>query len=450
MNEVTCIKSKTFYQWLLAQRNQGNLSQKQFDALLIEYNSLLQTRVREWNKGKSTSLSRTHFRFVQENLDYLLLHAVPTSYDITTCTLMDLYTSGTQRCIQDCHKIAIYVHEILHYPLPFPNEYYQRIKKQLQEFIRHTKSERAYFYMSFLKDDFDYPLLDGLPLFQEMYGLTGSDFVVSYVRRLRYEMRLVKDYRADLPTFYQALEEQWHHPLSKIMFNLCEVLLLQLLALFCLKKTNTLILQEIDIQRLYSMREHKELFMENLQQAFAQILHPYPKAMQAYFYPFAPDFFTRLLTQDLSACLIHEHQQITKVQVQFPQSCLRNQFLNHLQHLASCSTQAKLSYLQKHISSPYDLIDLFSHGALQEEEFLAYLHQCPPLQICFLFHLMEPELFSFYPNFTFQENLDDLVANEPWHAVLLQYVSSLQPSDQRRLEKMIASIAIISASSFTS
>ena len=61
------------------------------------------------------------------------------------------------------------------------------MKKQIPFFIQSVTGEDALFHYCDISVDWDYPLIDGIPLYHDMYHLRGTDLILYYLKRLREE-----------------------------------------------------------------------------------------------------------------------------------------------------------------------------------------------------------------------------------------------------------------------
>ena len=177
--------------------------------------SLIKELVSRYNHDQSTFISLEDFKHILDTIDYILEHG-------------DTLEEGIQSILSDIKEIQkIYENiEIL----PINNEKYLNvIEKQIPFFIQSVTGEDALFHYCDISVDLDYPLIDGIPLYHNMYHLRGTDLVLYYLKRLSEENYFCSLFD-DLETFIDFYEKTIKTSVYDLQINFFELVLHQCIA----------------------------------------------------------------------------------------------------------------------------------------------------------------------------------------------------------------------------
>ena len=137
--------------------------------------SLVKELISHYNHNQSTSISLDDFKHILDTIDYILEHGK---------TLEE----GIQSIQSDIKEIQRIYENIK--ILPIHNEKYLNVlEKQIPFFIQSVTSEDALFHYCDISVDLDYPLIDGIPLYHDMYHLTRREQEFPHLYRWRDELR---------------------------------------------------------------------------------------------------------------------------------------------------------------------------------------------------------------------------------------------------------------------
>ncbi|MFR5078302.1 MAG: DUF6179 domain-containing protein [[Clostridium] innocuum] len=101
------------------------------------------------------------------------------------------------------------LHQLRRNRLPFSNERYSSVlDEQIPHYLEQLSTYEGILYYSHTEEDLDYPLLDGIPLFHDMYHLHGMDLVLYYMERFALEHTFCEYFREELPEFIRRYEQQ--------------------------------------------------------------------------------------------------------------------------------------------------------------------------------------------------------------------------------------------------
>ena len=176
--------------------------------------SLVKELVCRYNHNQSTSISLEDFKHILDTIDYILEHG-------------ETFDEGIQSIQSDIKEIQrIYKSIQL---LPINNEKYLNVlKKQIPFFIQSVTGEDALFHYCDISVDLDYPLIDGIPLYHDMYHLRGTDLVLYYLKRLSEENHFCSLFD-DLETFIEDYEKTIKTYVYDLQINFFELVVHQCL-----------------------------------------------------------------------------------------------------------------------------------------------------------------------------------------------------------------------------
>ena len=139
-------------------------TEKNYDSFLIK------ELVSRYNNNQSTSIGLEDFQHILDTIDYILEHG-------------ETLEEGIQSIQSDIKEIQKIYNSIQ--ILPINNEKYLNVlEKQIPFFIHSVTGEDALFHYCDISVDLDYPLIDGIPLYHDMYHLRGTDLILYFLKRL--------------------------------------------------------------------------------------------------------------------------------------------------------------------------------------------------------------------------------------------------------------------------
>ena len=146
------------------------------------------------------------------------------------------------KCISDIKEIQrIYKSIQL---LPINNEKYLNVlKKQIPFFIQSVTGKDALFHYCDISVDLDYPLIDGIPLYHDMYHLRGTDLVLYYLKRLSEENHFCSLFD-DLETFIEDYEKTIKTSVYDLQINFFELVVHQCITHISIYNSPGLIIHE--------------------------------------------------------------------------------------------------------------------------------------------------------------------------------------------------------------
>ena len=325
-------------------------TEKNYDSFLIK------ELVSRYNHNQSTSISLEDFQHILDNIDYILEHG-------------ETLEEGIQSIQSDIKEIQKIYNSIQ--ILPFNNEKYLNVlEKQIPFFIHSVTGEDALFHYCDISVDLDYPLIDGIPLYHDMYHLRGTDLVLYYLKRLSEENYFCSLFD-DLESFIEDYEKTIKTSIYDLQINFFELVVHQCIAHISIYNSPGLIIQDkrevINIGTILDSLNYPmiELFKENIISAFDKIPIIYPEnCHQIAFSHEGADFY---------------------------------EILNQFEYSRNITLLRQLSI--------YDLIDFLEQDILTEKEYITFFSSLTAIEIVSILKLILPELDIFL----YQASIDDLI-----------------------------------------
>ena len=170
--------------------------------------SLIKNLVSRYNHNQSTSISLDDFKHILDTIDYILEHG-------------ETLEEGIQSIQSDIKEIQR-IYESIKILRIHNEKYLNVLEKQIPFFIQSVTGEDALFHYCDISVDLDYPLIDGIPLYHDMYHLRGTDLVLYYLKRLSEENYFCSLFD-DLDTFIESYEKTIKTSVYDLQVNFFEL-----------------------------------------------------------------------------------------------------------------------------------------------------------------------------------------------------------------------------------
>ena len=230
--------------------------------------SLIKELVSRYNNNQSTSISLEDFQHILDTIDYILEHGETLEEGI----------QSIQSDIKEMQRIYKSIQI-----LPFNNEKYLNVlEKQIPFFIHSVTGEDALFHYCDISVDLDYPLIDGIPLYHNIYHLRGTDLVLYYLKRLSEENYFCTLFD-DLESFIEDYEKTIKTSVYDLQINFFELVVHQCIAHISIYNSPGLIIQDkIEVDNINVILDSLkypmiDLFKENIIASFDKIPIIYPE-----------------------------------------------------------------------------------------------------------------------------------------------------------------------------
>lgn len=168
----------------------GEITKKRREYLLKQCEQLAQELVLLLNHKQSTSLSMADHKRILNTISYVVLQGLEEMEERSLQELeIDACFERGLLVLQDKEQqTRNLLNQLRRNRLPFCNERYNSVMdEQIPHYLEQLSTYEGILYYSHTTEDLDYPLVDGIPLFHDMYHLDGMDLVLYYMERFALE-----------------------------------------------------------------------------------------------------------------------------------------------------------------------------------------------------------------------------------------------------------------------
>lgn len=348
--------------------------------------SLVKKLISHYNHNLSTSISLDDFKHILDTINYILEHG-------------ETLEEGIQSIQSDIKEIQRIYESIK--ILPIHNEKYLNVlEKQIPFFIQSVTSEDALFHYCDISVDLDYPLIDGIPLYHDMYHLGGTDLVLYYLKRLSEENYFCSLFD-DLDTFIESYEKTIKTSIYDLQINFFELVVHQCIAHKSIYHSPGLIIHDQkevkDISSIVDSFNYPmiDLFNERIIASFDIIPIIYPQdTYQISFNHEGADFY---------------------------------EILNQFEYSRDISLIRQLSI--------YDLIDFLEQDILTEKEYITFFSHLTAIEIVSILKLILPELDTFLHKTNIDDLINELDTSITYQEILSHFITTEVLNTYHQYEK---------------
>lgn len=438
----------SLYEWIRMTYEAGEISGKRKDYLLKQCQKLAQELVLLMKHKQSTSLSSSDHKHILNTISYVVLQGVEQT-ERRSLTMLEIDTAFEQGLLvlqEKEQKVRNLLNQLRRNRLPFLNERYSSIlDEQITHYLEQLSSYEGILYYCHTKEDLDYPLLDGIPLFHDMYQLDGMNLVLYYLKRFVLEHTFCEYFRGELPEFIKRYERQRGVTVEFLGLNLCELLWYQCFASLMLFQRPTLLLSQQDVERLRALLRHQSL-KEAVHQVNQAVEKSMGKELADYLILFEPQLQAQLQTFiiDDYALLVYEETMNEHFVMDLTQGREEEKFLELLEEVAQLmNPEDKIQYLRKHEISAYDLIDLLENDIFMNEEYAAYYTQLSLEEIAVLLKLLHPQGGNFHEEWKLDDAyLAEIEQEQEWQYRFINHIRQLSQKERQKLRILLGKLSI--------
>lgn len=323
-----------------------------------EYQQEVRHYIRRLTHEQSSAVSVCDYQRVCKALDYLLAHTV---YQKERTLKWNLY-QGLLQIQKDMEKIADDMKKCSEMGFLFRFSELRDLFEQDLPLIRsHWHQENAWLEYGTTPVDITVPLIDGLPVFHDMYGAVGTDFVRYYLERFYIEMSYCRLFAHEIEVFCEHYHSVRKVRLERLNLNLCELFFQHAFARYLLSKCTSILLKFEDVVRLKHI-----LPTIDLPKAFRSYIDRLDVDVAAYFSLFQ-EVLLNHYAERVDALVFQKEEQVQEVW--------------HIQEYGQGNTQDALErslclapeqipqQIRQLELGVYDVFDLLDQLCFDEEEF---------------------------------------------------------------------------------
>ena len=355
-------------------------TEKNYDSFLIK------ELVFRYNHNQSTSISLEDFQHILDTIDYILEHGETLEEGI----------QSIQSDIKEMQRIYKSIQI-----LPFNNEKYLNVlKKQIPFFIQSVTGEDALFHYCDISVDLDYPLIDGIPLYHDMYHLRGTDLVLYYLKRLSEENYFCSLFN-DLESFIEDYEKTIKTSVYDLQVNFFELVVHQCIGHISIYHSPGLL--------IHDQKEVKDI----------------SSIVDSFNYPMIDLFKGRIIASFDTIPIIYPQDTY---QISFNhEGADFYEILNQFEYSRDISLLRQLSI--------YDLIDFLEQDILTEKEYITFFSHLTAIEIVSILKLILPELDTFLHEINIDDLINELDPSITYQEVLSHFITTEVLNTYHQYEK---------------
>ena len=398
--------------------------QKEIETLAYEFVYYL-------NYKQSTSIGVSEYQHVLKTINYFVMHGIADMHSFGEHSLRDYCEKGKLVVETDVEELREVYSDVYRTRLIVNHERYVNIlEKQVPRYLEALQGYDKDFNYCYVRDDFDYPLFDGLPIYHHMYSLEGSDFVLYYLKRFSIEQKICSYVSFELPAFFKLFEKVKGVSISDVSMNLCSLCIYHILVNVYFYDKVSLFLQETDVLKLKDINNIEDFVcvgIEKLKEVMdidcIEYMCAFKKNIQKEFENYVRNYV------DL---FVYPKQEVEEIVLTHTMTNSFD-FMRVLDNLEMCSLEGKVAYLRSGKFSLFDIVDLLENDVFYGEEYIVYFQTLEPIDCALLLQIVFPDIRAFH-NYRIQDWLQE-ICDLDWKNHFVRYLKSLEQADLEKIEE---------------
>lgn len=456
MERGACMKQEamhaiqeTIYESMETAYEKGWIDEQRKKALFTQCRQLAEELVLLKNRTQAASLSKQDHKEILQAISYIIKHGMEgmDEHIWAQKDVFVLYEAGLLQLQEEEQQLRNLWNELRRHRLPFPNDRYNSIlDEQVASYLSSLTEYDGILHYHHCMEDLDYPLLDGLPLYHDMYHLDGLDLVSYYMQRFALEHRFCEAFRRELPSFITRYEANKGVSVEYLGMNLCELLWVHWMAGMLLFDKPTILLNQTDVKRLYAYLRHQDCsqviarLMKRMEETFPQGVTDY----LSLFVPHVQKELARFL-HDSYALFVCEEESLDTIMLDISQTRQGDDFLNLLEEIEALNDiEEKIAYLKQTDIGPYDLMDILENDIFMgEAEYQCLYEALGLMEKAVLVKLLYPHGGSFHEDWQLTKAfLSQIDVQREWQEYLLAHIQALPVAEKQQMEDILKRLRI--------
>lgn len=321
--------------------------------LEVELKELYKNMIYHHNHELSTSISISDYNTIRYTVSYIIYKGLLSYHDFKDYSLSDIYNRGKRLSSLDISRAFRMYKKMVMEPLRFDNDAYKHVLNvELKRYFKNIRSYDYIYYYADVREDLDYPLVDGLALYHDMYDKRGSELLLYYGKRLYTEYLICHRYNNEINILIKDYEYHTGISIKDTSINLLEIIYPNIIASI-IHKRDTLIIYDERLRNIsISQYDVDEYFKHN-----------YSKNEYTYLMEYQ-DILSK------NELLIH-HEEYEEY-ILSNNECDEDMFKRHVDNLMKLDGDDKIRYLHESNLCIYDIADILAHHILNDNEILDY------------------------------------------------------------------------------
>lgn len=417
------------------------ISDEKADGLYREIEELTLHLALHYQHQNSSSVSQSQFLRIIDTINYMFKHSCKDPKALNNHSIMFFFEEGLHILKRDTQKIQDIYEALKTQILPVQNDrYLSIIHEQIPNFLKTLQEYRAVFNYCYIEGDLDYPFIDGLPLDHDMYGLSGTDLVMYYIRRFALENHFCWYFRHDLPELIHQYEILKGISIDYLSINLFELVVNQMTAYSLLHHSIGLFLDKTDLDELKNSLSDKDITHEITSalslitdQEVRNYLLCYKENILRTFKYFIHENYEAFIYQPVTS-------EKTMVYLEPMTVSVFDKAFDDLK--AMTKTEQKIQYLFD--VSLYDVLDLLENDIFYGNEYQQFFSTMDLKEAAVIIKLLNPNGDAFHQTQCLSHSLfEELESSMEWQRQFIQFLKGLSFADQVEIEKWLNGLKIV-------
>lgn len=416
------------------------ISDEKAESLYREIEELTLHLALHYQHQNSSSVSQSQFLRIIDTINYMFKHSCKDPKALNDHSVMFFFEEGLHILKRDTQKIQDIYESLKTQLLPVQNDRYLNIiNEQIPNFLKTLQEYRAVFNYCYIEGDLDYPLIDGLPLDHDMYGLSGTDLVIYYIRRFALENHFCWYFRHDLPELIHQYEALKGIPIDYLSINLFELVVNQMTAYSLVHHSIGLFFEKTDIDELKSILSDKDItheitsalsyiadqevrnyllrYKENIIRTFNYFIY---ENYEAFIYPPVISDKTMVYLEPLTASIFDKAFDDLKIMT---------------------NVEQKIQYLSD--IPLYDVLDLLENDIFYGNEYQQFFSNMDLKEAAVIIKLLDPNGDAFHQTQCLNHCLlEELESSMEWQQQFIGFLKRVSSADQAEIEKWLNCLKI--------
>ena len=382
---------------------------EQAESLFQEIEELTLHLALHYQHQNSSSVSQSQFLRIIDTLNYMFKHSCKDPKALNDHSIVFFFEDGLHTLKRETQKIQVIYESLKTQILPVQNDrYLSIINEQIPNFLKTLQEYGAVFNYCYVEGDLDYPLIDGLPLDHDMYGLSGTDLVIYYIRRFALENHFCWYFRHDLPELIHQYETLKGISIDYLSINLLELIASQMTAYSLLHHSIGLFFEKTDIDELKNILLNKDI------------------------------------TYEITSALFHVADQPvssekTIVYLESPVNTIFDKAFHDLKEMTKA--EEKIQYLSD--VPLYDVLDLLGNDIFYGKEYQQFFSGMDLKEVAVIIKLLNPNGDAFHQTQCLNHSLlEELESSREWQRQFIQFLKGLSSANQAEIEKWLHCLKI--------
>ncbi|MFQ6861325.1 MAG: DUF6179 domain-containing protein [Beduini sp.] len=417
------------------------ISDEKAESIYQEIEELTLHLALHYQHQNSSSVSQSQFLRIIDTINYMFKHSCKDPKALNDHSIVFFFEDGLHTLKRDTQKIQAIYDSLKTQILPIQNDrYLSIINEQIPNFLKTLQEYRAVFNYCYVEGDLDYPLIDGLPLDHDMYGLSGIDLVIYYIRRFTLENRFCWYFRHDLPELIGQYVALKGISIDYLSINLFELIVCQMTAYSLLHHSIGLFFEKTDIDELKNILSDKDITHE----ITSSLSHVADQEVRNYLLSYKENIiriFKYFIYESYDAFLYQPaFSEKTMVYLESSDNAVFDKAFDDLKEMTK--VEEKIQYLSD--IPLYDMLDLLENDIFYGKEYWQFFSSMDLKEVAVIIKLLNPNGDAFHQTQCLNRSLlEELESSMEWQRQFIHFLKALSSAKLSEIEKWLNCLKIV-------